>query len=110
MGSADLSLIHIFFDENRRQSVLYILEEMMEHIIWNRKMECADRDEIKELQLARLKETVERCYERVPLYKKKFDKVGLLPKHIKTLSDVRHIPFTTAEDLRETYPLSLIHI
>ncbi len=82
----------------------------MEHIIWNRKMECADRDEIKELQLARLKETVERCYERVPLYKKKFDKVGLLPKHIKTLSDVRHIPFTTAEDLRETYPFGMFAV
>ena len=48
----------------------------MEHIIWNKEMECADKETIREIQLARLKKTVETCYERVPLYKRKFDEIG----------------------------------
>lgn len=82
----------------------------MEHIIWNREMECADRDTIRQLQLERLKTTVERCYEKVPVYRKKFDAIGLKPKHIKTLKDIRHIPFTTADDLRENYPFGMFAV
>jgi len=79
----------------------------MEHIIWNRKMECADRDTIRQIQLEGLKKTVARCYELVPTYRKKFDAIGLKPEHIKTLADIRHIPFTTNEDLRENYPFGM---
>lgn len=82
----------------------------MEHIIWNKEMECADRSTIKQLQLARLKETVARCYERVPFYTKRFDDIGLKPQHIKTLADVKEIPFTTADDLRENYPFGLFAV
>ena len=79
----------------------------MEHIIWNPKMECASREEKSQLQLARLKETVERCYNRVPLYKNKFDEIGLKPEHIKSLDDLKLIPFTTAEDLKNNYPFGM---
>ncbi len=79
----------------------------MEHIIWNPKMECATREEKSQIQLARLKETVERCYNKVPLYKTKFDQIGLKPEHIKSLEDVKHIPFTTAEDLKNNYPMGM---
>ena len=72
----------------------------MEHMIWNREMECADRETKNAIQLDRLKKTVEYCYNRVPFYKNKFDEMGLRPEHIKTLADVRHLPFTTAEDLK----------
>ncbi len=82
----------------------------MEHIIWNKKIECAGRDEIKKMQLARLKETVERCYERVPFYRKKFDETGLEPKHIRTLEDVKLLPFTTADDLKNNYPFGLFAV
>ncbi len=79
----------------------------MEHIIWNPKMECASREEKDKIQLARLKETVDRCYYNVPLYKNKFDQIGLKPEHIKTLEDLKHIPFTTAEDLKNNYPFGM---
>ena len=82
----------------------------MEHIIWNRDMECADRGYIKELQTARLKETVKRCYERVPFYTRKFDEIGLKPEHIKTLDDIKEIPFTTADDLKDNYPFGLFAV
>lgn len=82
----------------------------MEHIIWNREMECADRQTIKDLQIRRLKNTVEVCYNKVPLYKKKFDEIGLKPEHIKTLADVKHIPFTTADDLKDNYPFGMFAV
>ena len=82
----------------------------MERIIWNREMECANRKTIRELQLERLKHTVKVCYENVPAYKKKFDAIGLKPEHIKTLKDVKNIPFTTAEDLRENYPFGMFAV
>lgn len=79
----------------------------MEHMIWNKVAECMDRNELKALQLDRLKKTVALCYERVPLYQRKFNEIGLRPEHIKTLEDIRHIPFTTAEDLRNNYPFGM---
>ena len=68
----------------------------MEHKIWNPKWECATREEKNQIQLERLKKITAYCYERVPFYKKKFDEIGLKPDHIKTLKDVRLLPFTTA--------------
>lgn len=82
----------------------------MEHIIWNKEMECADKTTIKNIQLERLKKIVDTCYNRVPLYKKKFDEIGLKPEHIKTLEDVRHLPFTTADDLRDSYPFGMFAV
>ena len=82
----------------------------MEHNIWNPKMECADRETIRQMQLEGLKKTVKTCYERVPLYKKKFDAIGLRPEHIKTLKDIRHIPFTTSDDLKENYPFGMFAV
>ncbi len=82
----------------------------MEHKIWNIEMECADRETKNAIQLDRLKKTVETCYNKVPFYKKKFDEIGLRPEHIKTLADVKHIPFTTAEDLRNNYPFGLFAV
>lgn len=76
----------------------------MKHIIWNREMECADQETKNAIQLERLKKTVDVCYNKVPFYRNRFDEIGLKPEHIKTLADIRHIPFTTAEDLRNNYP------
>lgn len=82
----------------------------MEHIIWNKEMECADKETIQALQLDRLKKVVDICYNRVPLYKRKFDEIGLKPEHIKTLKDAKHLPFTTAEDLRQNYPFGMFAV
>ena len=79
----------------------------MENIIWNKEIECADRETIKKLQLERLKKIVKYCYERVPFYTQKFDEMGLKPEDIQTLEDVRKLPFTTADDLRANYPFGL---
>ena len=73
-------------------------------------MECADRETKNAIQLERLKKTVERCYERVPFYRKKFDEIGLKPEHIKSLRAVRHRPFTPADDLTETYPFGMFAV
>ncbi|MEF9988938.1 MAG: phenylacetate--CoA ligase [Christensenellaceae bacterium] len=79
-------------------------------MIWNKDMECADRKQIKELQLERLKHTVAYCYDRVPHYKKKFDEIGLKPSHIQTLKDIEKIPFTTKDDLRDNYPYGMMAV
>lgn len=70
-------------------------------------MECMDRESMKKLQLERLQQTVRTCYEKVPFYKKKFDKMGIKPEDIKSLDDITKLPFTTKYDLRDEYPFGL---
>ena len=70
------------------------------------KMETLTRSEIEKLQMERLKRTLERCMNS-PFYKKRFTEYGLKPEDIKTLDDIRKIPFTTKQDLRDNYPFGL---
>jgi len=77
---------------------------------WNKEVETASREEIKEIQLNNLKECVKRVYSNVPLYKEKFDQAGLVPEDIKTLDDLKKIPFTYKEDLRKTYPFGMFAV
>ena len=70
-------------------------------------MECMDRESMKKLQLERLQKTVKTCYEKVPFYRKKFDKMGIKPEDIKSLEDITKLPFTTKYDLRDEYPFGL---
>ncbi|MDL2289186.1 phenylacetate--CoA ligase [Clostridia bacterium OttesenSCG-928-F22] len=65
---------------------------------------------MNEIQLGKLKKTVAWCYERVPFYKNGFDKIGLKPEHIKTLKDVKNIPFTNKDDLRDNYPYGMFAV
>ncbi|MDR2105857.1 MAG: hypothetical protein LBP24_00400, partial [Coriobacteriales bacterium] len=78
--------------------------------IYNPVFECASRDEIRALQLARLKEQVAWAWERVPWYRERFAAIGLEPGDIKTHDDVRHIPFTEKSALREQYPYGLFAV
>lgn len=78
-------------------------------MIWS-EYEKLNRKQYEELQLERLKRTVERVYENVPFYRKKFDEIGVKPHHIKTLKDIRLLPFTTKDDLRENYPYGLFTV
>ena len=73
-------------------------------------IEQAKREDIRALQLARLKATVAYAYERVPMYKKRFDEIGLKPEHIRTFADMRYIPYTTKDDLRDNYPFGLFAV
>lgn len=65
------------------------------------------REEINDIKTERLKKIVKYVYENVPFYKNKFDQIGLTPEDIKTLDDVKLLPFTTKEDLRENYPYGM---
>jgi phenylacetate-CoA ligase len=74
---------------------------------WNEKIETMKSDEMRDLQLQSLKKIVRYAYKNVPLYQEKFKKIRLKPEDIKTLEDIRYIPFTTKEDMRKTYPFGL---
>ncbi|MCX7988052.1 MAG: phenylacetate--CoA ligase [Thermodesulfovibrio sp.] len=76
-------------------------------MFWNKEIECINEEQLKEIQLQRLKDTVKRAYEKVPYYKRKFDEVGITPDDIKRLDDLRKIPFTSKADLREVYPFGM---
>ncbi len=75
-----------------------------------RKKDYLPREEIEALQLRRLRDTVERVYHLVPFYRKKFDELGLKPAHIKSLSDLKELPFTVKQDLRDHYPFGLFAV
>ena len=62
------------------------------------------------LQLKRLKEIVKYAYDRVPFYRKKYDEAGVKPSDIKTLEDIRKLPFVTKSDLRDNYPYGLLAV
>ncbi len=78
-------------------------------MIWS-KEETLSRKEIEEMQLARLKETVARVYEKVKPYKAKMDSLGVKPEHIKTLKDLAKLPFITKQDMRDNYPYGLFAV
>ncbi|WP_287152779.1 phenylacetate--CoA ligase [Candidatus Solincola tengchongensis] len=73
-------------------------------------VEVLERERLEELQLQRLRETVDRLYEKVPFYRKKLDEVGYRPGDIRDLSDLKKLPFTTKDDLRENYPFGLFAV
>jgi len=72
--------------------------------------ETLPREELEALQLRRLKYLVERVYYNVPFYRRKFDELGVRPEHIKSLSDVKYLPFTEKQDLRNNYPFGLFAV
>lgn len=76
-------------------------------MIWNKEMECADRETMRALQLKKLKETVRYEYDNVPYYREKMDKAGVKPEDIQTLEDIRKLPFITKEDIAANYPTGL---
>ncbi len=77
---------------------------------WDQEKECMPREELEKLQLRRLKETVFRVYSFVPTYKQKMDQAGIKPDDINTLEDVKYLPFTTKQDLRDNYPFNLFAV
>lgn len=76
-------------------------------MIWNPLYECMDREEMRALQLNRLKETLTRVYDRVPFYRNHFDASGLKPADLEKLEDISKFPFTVKNDLRNNYPYGL---
>jgi phenylacetate-CoA ligase len=77
-------------------------------MFWDEKIETMARPELQALQLKRLQSQVRRMARHVPFYQKKFAELGLKPSQIKSLDDVRRLPFTTGADLRDSYPRGLV--
>lgn len=65
------------------------------------------KDYLQTIQLERLQNIVTRAYNKIEVYKKRFDKFGVKPEDIKTLKDIERLPFTVKTDLRDTYPFGL---
>ncbi|HNW78302.1 MAG TPA: phenylacetate--CoA ligase [Candidatus Competibacteraceae bacterium] len=72
--------------------------------------ETLPREELQVLQLRRLRATVERCYQTVKYYREAMDELGVKPQHIQSLADVRLLPFTKKENLRENYPFGMFAV
>lgn len=73
-------------------------------------IETASPERLKEIQSERLRQTVKRCYEKVPFYRQKLDEAGVRPEDIKSIDDITKIPFTVKQDLRDNYPFGLFAV
>ncbi|MHB8171154.1 MAG: phenylacetate--CoA ligase family protein [Thermincolia bacterium] len=79
-------------------------------MIWEPTYECMSRDELQAIQFDRLQTTLYRVYEKVPFYRQLFDQNGITPRDIKSLEDVRKVPFTTKDALRDNYPYGMFAV
>jgi phenylacetate-CoA ligase len=79
-------------------------------MFWDQASETLARPTLEQLQLKRLQETLQRIARQVPFYQKRFAEVGVKPEEIKSLSDVRRLPFTTGADLRAIYPDGMLAV
>ncbi len=77
--------------------------------MWQQK-DFISRNELQTQQLSRLRDTVHHAYTNVPFYRKKLDESGVHPRDIKSLDDIRALPFTTKEDMRSNYPYGLFAV
>ena len=79
-------------------------------MIWDLRCERMEREETRVLQLARLKDTLTRVYERVPFYRERFDAAGVKPADLERIEDISKFPFTVKTDLRDNYPYGLFAV
>lgn len=79
-------------------------------MIWNDDFETLPREAIESLQLKRLRQTLERVYATVPFYREQFQRVKFTPDMIKSLDDLRRVPFTLKQDMRDNYPYGLFAV
>ena len=77
---------------------------------WEPEKECMAREDLEQLQLERLQSTLYRVGTHVPFYKKKFEELKLNFGDIKSLDDLRRLPFTVKQDLRDNYPYGLFAV
>ena len=76
-------------------------------MIWKEEVECADRAGLKALQSDHLKKLIPYIYHHCPVYKEKLDAAGVAPDTIASIDDIKRLPFTTKEDMRDNYPYGL---
>jgi phenylacetate-CoA ligase len=75
--------------------------------VYQPELEAMPREELAKLQLVRLQSVLQRVYEHVPLYRRKFDDAGFNPASIRSLDDLRRVPFTVKDDMRSAYPYGM---
>jgi phenylacetate-CoA ligase len=78
--------------------------------MWDPTHEAMPRERLRALQLDRLRAMAARAYDRVPFYRQAFQKSGVAPQDIRSLEDLRHLPFTIKTDLRDHYPFGLFAV
>src|SRR5579872_5755787 len=78
--------------------------------LWNPQAESMPRAELAALQGQRLRQQVERAYERVPFYRQSLEKHGVRPRDIHSIEDIERLPFTVKDDFRATYPSALFAV
>ncbi|MFW5837622.1 MAG: phenylacetate--CoA ligase family protein [Desulfovibrionaceae bacterium] len=79
-------------------------------MIFDVDLETLPREDLEALQLSRLKRLVERVYHNVPFYRHAFDEAGVRPEDIRSLSDLKKLPFTEKQDMRNNYPFGLFAV
>ena len=79
-------------------------------MIYNMEFETLPREALEAIQLRRLRNTVERVNATVPFYREKFREAGVSPADIRSLDDLKRLPFTTKQDLRDNYPFGMFAV
>ena len=79
-------------------------------MIWNEFIECMDRERLQKLQGERLSAMIQRMYYNVPFYRKLFQQKGIEPGDIKNVDQLKDLPFTTKQDLRDNYPFEMFAV
>ena len=79
-----------------------------DEMIWNREAECESVEQRRLLQGYNLRKQVAHLYENVAFYRKKMNDLGVTPGDINCIEDIAKLPFTTKDELRETYPYGLL--
>ena len=77
---------------------------------WHKPDETISREALSSLQLDYLGKTLQHVYQNVPFYRDRFDEAGLDPADLKSLEEIRKLPFTTSDDLRLNYPFGLLAV
>ena len=79
-------------------------------MFWQKEIETMNIDDMRSLQLARLKSTVESAYNNIKCFNDKFNDLKIIPDDIKTLDDIKRLPFTVKSDLRDNYPYGMFAV
>jgi phenylacetate-CoA ligase len=79
-------------------------------MIYNEEFETLPREALEALQFKRLQQVVLRVYHTVGFYRKAFDDAGVKPEDVKSLADLKRLPFTTKQDLRDNYPFGMFAV
>ncbi len=77
---------------------------------WNHQIETMPRDELRQVQVERLRRVLAAVYDRVPFYRRQFDAAGVQPGDVRSLEDVPRLPLTRKSDLRDNYPFGLFAV